>query len=433
MPLGDVVDDGVVLRFLGAVDEVRLVIADHRLVGRDRNHAELVDLVELAGLGHRRTGHAGELVVEAEVVLQGDRGEGLVLLADLDALLGLDRLVQAVVVAAAREHPAGVLVDDEHLALHDDVLLVVAEELLGLDRVVEEGDERGVGRLVEVLDAEVVLDLGDARLEHRDGALLLVDLVVLVADQGAGELGELVVPLHLVLRRAADDQRGPRLVDQDRVDLVNDREAVAALHAVLDRAGHVVAQVVEPELVVGAVGDVAGVGLATRVGPHLRQDHAGRQAQEVVDASHPLGVVLGQVVVDGDDVDALAGERVEVRRQRGHQGLALTGLHLGDVAEVQRRATHDLHVVVALADDPLGGLAHRGERLRHQVVEGLALLEPLLELLGHPLELGVAHRDEVVLDRVDGLGDGLELAEDLALSDAEKLVDDDGHGGVTPC
>ena len=56
--LGDVVDDRVVLGLLGAVDEVGLVDADHRLVGRDRDHAELVDLVELAGLGHGRAGHA---------------------------------------------------------------------------------------------------------------------------------------------------------------------------------------------------------------------------------------------------------------------------------------------------------------------------------------------------------------------------------------
>jgi hypothetical protein len=52
--------------------------------------------------------------------------------------------VQALVVAPALEHAAGVLVDDEHLALHDDVLLVLAEQLLGLDRVVEEADQRGV-------------------------------------------------------------------------------------------------------------------------------------------------------------------------------------------------------------------------------------------------------------------------------------------------
>ena len=149
-------------------------------------------------------------------------------------------------------------------------------------------------------------------------------------------------------------------------------------------------------------------------------------------AAHPLGLELREVVVDGDDVDAVALERVEVGGQGGDEGLALTGLHLGDVAEVQRRATHDLDVEVALAEHPAGGLAHGGERLGHQVVEALALGQPLLELRGHPLELGVAHRDEVVLDGVDGLRDAFELAQDLALADAEELVEDGRHGAVTP-
>ena len=432
MLLGDVLGDGLVLRLLGAVDEVGLVDAHHRTVGRDRDDAELVDLVELRGLGHGRAGHAGELVVEAEEVLQGDGRERLVLLADRDVLLGLDGLVETVVVAAAGQDAAGVLVDDEDLAVHHDVLLVATEQLLGLDAVVEEGDQRGVGGLVEVLDAEVVLDLGDARLEDRDRALLLVDLVVDVLGQAGHDLGELAVPLDLVLGRTTDDQRGPRLVDEDRVDLVDDGEVVAALDALLQGGGHVVAEVVEAELVVGGVGDVAVVGLAPLLGAHVGQDHADGQAQPVVHAAHLLGLVLREVVVDRDDVDALAADGVEVRRGHRDEGLALTGLHLGDVAQVQRGATHDLDVEGAHAQHPLGRLAHRGEGLGHQVVEGLAFGVPLAQLVGHALQLGVGHRDEVVLDGVDGLRDPLELAEDLALTDAEDLVENRGHGVAAP-
>ena len=109
----------------------------------------------------------------------------------------------------------------------------------------------------------------------------------------------------------------------------------------------------------------------------------------MVDAAHQLGLVLGEVVVDRDDVHALAGERVEVRRQGRDQGLALTGLHLGDVAEVQRRAAHDLHVEVPLAEGALGRLADGGERLGQQVVEGLAVGEPLPELVGLAAQLVV--------------------------------------------
>ena len=94
--LGDLLDHRSVLAFLALVDEVGFIKTHHRLVRRDRYDLELVDLVEFLGLGECGTGHARELVVEAEEVLEGDRGEGDRLLLDRNAFLRLDRLVQTV-------------------------------------------------------------------------------------------------------------------------------------------------------------------------------------------------------------------------------------------------------------------------------------------------------------------------------------------------
>ena len=52
--------------------------------------------------------------------------------------------------------------------------------------------------VVEVLDAERLLDLLDALLGGRDGALLLVDVVVDVALEAPDDAGELVVELGRV-------------------------------------------------------------------------------------------------------------------------------------------------------------------------------------------------------------------------------------------
>ena len=82
---------------------------------------------------------------------------------------------------------------------------------------------------------------------------------------------------------------------------------------------------------------------------------------------------MREVVVDGDDVDALAGERVEVDGQRGDQRLAFAGLHLGDLALVQHHAADQLHVEVALAERALGGFAHGREGGNEKVVERGAL------------------------------------------------------------
>ena len=68
----DLLDDGLVLLALRAVDLVVAVDAADGAVGGDHHHVELVDVLELARLGLGRARHAGELLVEAEVVLDRD-------------------------------------------------------------------------------------------------------------------------------------------------------------------------------------------------------------------------------------------------------------------------------------------------------------------------------------------------------------------------
>ena len=109
----DVGDDRRVLLVGGLVDLVEAVLADHRPVRRDDHGLETVDLLELVGFGVGRAGHAGQLVVHAEVVLEGDRRERLVLALDRHVLLRLDGLVQAVGPAPAGHQAPGELVDDD--------------------------------------------------------------------------------------------------------------------------------------------------------------------------------------------------------------------------------------------------------------------------------------------------------------------------------
>ncbi len=160
----------------------------------------------------------------------------------LHALFGLDRLVQSLAPTPALEDPTGELVDDLHLAVLDDVVDVALEELLGPQRLLELVHEVLVDVLVEVLDPERLLDPRDAFFGRHDRALGLVDLVVAVALQPTHDARELVVELGRVGWRARDDEWCAGLVDQDRVDLVDDRVVVRrprlvskpALHLVLD-------------------------------------------------------------------------------------------------------------------------------------------------------------------------------------------------------
>ena len=111
-------------------------------------------------------------------------------------------------------------------------------------------------------------------------------------------------------------------------------------------------------------------------------DDADRHAEEAVDAAHPFRVAAREVVVDGDDVNALAFERVEIGGQRGDERLAFAGLHLGDRAAVQHHAADQLHVVVPHVQHAAAGFADDGERFGQEVVERLAVGEARAELGG---------------------------------------------------
>ena len=83
-----------------------------------------------------------------------------------------------------------------------------------------------------------------------------------------------------------------------------------------------------------------------------------------IDLAHPLGVALGEIVVDRNDMDAFAGEGIQINRERGDEGLAFAGLHLGNVAGMEDHAADQLNVEMALAEGPRGSLAHGREGFR---------------------------------------------------------------------
>ena len=125
-------------------------------------------------------------------------------------------------------------------------------------------------------------------------------------------------------------------------------------------------------------------------------------------------------------MDALTGECVEIAGKRGDEGLALARLHLGDHTVMQSHSADELHVEVAQTERAARGLAHNGESIGQQVVEGLPRCEALaqdprliLELLGvHGLVLG--------LETVDGI-DGLPITLQVLVGAEGEQLRNESH------
>ena len=136
----DLLDHRVVLLALGLEDHVLRILAHHRAVGGDHHHVQFVDVPQFLRFRLGRTGHTGQLVVHAEVVLKGHGGVCLRGRFHFHFLLALDGLVQSIAVAATFQDTAGLLVHDLHLAVHHHVLHVVLVQRVGTDQLVHRVD-----------------------------------------------------------------------------------------------------------------------------------------------------------------------------------------------------------------------------------------------------------------------------------------------------
>ncbi len=134
-----------------------IFLADHRLVGRDHRHVQLVDLLEFGGFGFRRAGHAGQLLVHAEVVLEGDGGQRLVLALDLARLPwlpppGADRRDQRRPGIRRPVNSSTMITSGSFVAILDHVLAVALVEHVGAQRLLHVVVELDVGRVVKIAE-----------------------------------------------------------------------------------------------------------------------------------------------------------------------------------------------------------------------------------------------------------------------------------------
>ena len=102
----------------------------------------------------------------------------------------------------------------------------------------------------------------------------------------------------------------------------------------------------------------------------------------MIQRSHPLGVALRQVIVDSDEVDALAFKRIQVEGKCGDQGLAFAGFHFRDASPMENDAADQLDVEMPHIELAPGHFPAYRKRFRQKVIQGFSGIEPLAEFLG---------------------------------------------------
>ena len=149
MAFTDVGNGGGVTLLRCLVDAVQLVFALALAVRWNDHGLQTVDFLKLIRFGIGCTRHAADLVVQAEIILEGDRGQGLVFGLNLHTLFGFNRLVQAITPASSGHQTAGELVHDDDLAVLHHIVLVTVVQVLRTQSRIQVVHQRDVGRIVQ--------------------------------------------------------------------------------------------------------------------------------------------------------------------------------------------------------------------------------------------------------------------------------------------
>ena len=341
-------------------------------------------------------------------------------------------------VATAQHETAGEFIHDDDLAVFDDVVDIALHDAVGTKRLIDVVREGGVFDVRKVLQAEIALRLRDAAGGERGGLGLLIHHVIGVqilalffffihrgidhSSQAAYEIISLTVKIRALITLTGDDQRRPGFIDEDGVDFVHNGEHMAALDHVPLVQRHIITQIVEAHLVVGTVSDVAGIRGAALLRGESVNDEANGQSEEAMDFSHPFAVAAGQVVVHGNDVNALSGESIQIGGQHGHEGLAFAGLHLGDTALVEHDAADQLHAEGFHSQNTPCRLTGGGEGFGKKTVQRFSRIETLPKFIGLGAQLRIGECGILCIQTFDGVCDGGDLFQFAVGIASEKFI-----------
>ena len=299
--------------------------------------------------------------------------------------------METVAVAASEHHTSGKFIDDDDFAVADNVVNVTFHHVAGFQSLENVVVDFHVFRIGEVLDFKESFALGNAAVGQRNLVIFFIDnevagfrlgfFILVPLRQGGYEAVRSAVHVRGLIAFAGNDQRRSRFINEDGVNFVDDGVVEFALHHFFFVGDHVVTQIVETVFVVGSVCNVRQISLAAFFFLNAVDNAANCQPQESVQFAHPLHVTLSQVIIDGDDVNAFAFQRIQISRQRSHQSLTFTSLHLGNTSLMEYDAADDLYTEVFHAQGSLCTFTAYRKSFRQKIVQCFPCCNTVFELL----------------------------------------------------
>ena len=157
-----------------------------------------------------------------------------------------------------------------------------------------------------------------------------------------------------------------------------------SLHFILFIEHHIITQVIEAELGVCAICYIAVICGTLLIVAHTRKHYAYSLSEEAEHLAHFLRLELSEVIVDGNDMNALSVERICICSQAGNECFTFTCLHFGDTSLMQDDSAYYLDRERLFTQNSPCSLTADGKSIGQHIVKGA---QSVRDLILHQLSL----------------------------------------------
>ena len=295
--------------------------------------------------------------------------------------------MQTFVVAAAQHKTARKLVNNDNLAVSDNVVNVAVHNSVCADCLIYVVQKCKIVGIHKVFNLEKRFCFLDTRAcKCRSSCLFVNDIVALdvlaalfivkLFNLGfykalCKNVGSNVkVGRFVALTRY--NKRSSCLVDKNGVNLVNDGKVKGSLNLLVLVNDHIITKIVKTKLVVCTVGYVGVVSLSALVVIQTVNNKSNRKTHKTEDFTHPFRVASCKIVVNRNNVNAMSRQRVKISREGCNQGFTFTCSHFADSSLMKNYTADNLNGIVLHSENSEGGLAACRKGFGQNVVGGFA-------------------------------------------------------------
>ena len=152
-----------------------------------------------------------------------------------------------------------------------------------------------------------------------------------------------------------------------------------ALYHLIQTGNHVITEIVKTKFVIGTIGNIRIIGNLSLIKIQIMNNQTYRESKELINLSHPLAVSFCQVIIDRNDMSALAFQRIQINRCYSDQRLTFTSTHFGNVATVKNHTPDKLYIILTHTENTAGSFPYNSKSLRQDIIQCFSISQTVFK------------------------------------------------------